>query len=237
MPKSLILALSLAAALSTQICAQEAAKPTVKALTPVLHKNTEHKIAKYTEQSKKGEAQLVFLGDSITEGWKDGGKKIWAEKFAPLNAVNFGIGGDRTEHVLYRLAQGNMDGLKPKLTVLMIGTNNTGHRNDPAAETAAGVKAIITELQKKSPDTKILLCAIFPRTDKPGALERNKEINALISKYADNSKVFYKDFGDKFLNEKGELTKDIMPDLLHLNEKGYQIWADSISEEVAKLMK
>ena len=129
----------------------------------------------FNEVSKKGEVQLVFLGDSITQGWEGNGKEAWAKTWAPLKAANFGIGGDRTEHVIWRLQNGNFDGIKPKLIVLMIGTNNTGHQGRPAAEhggvvytssaeqTAEGVKMILDILGKKLPETKVLLLGIFPR--------------------------------------------------------------------------
>ena len=150
--------------------AQDAAKPATNIATqPALHAGTEKHIESFNEISRKGEAALVFLGDSITQGWEGAGKAVWTATWAPLKAANFGIGGDRTEHVLWRLDHGNGDGLKPKLVVLMIGTNNTGHRKaeEPAADTAAGVKAIIDRLHSKFPDTKVLLLGIFPRGEKP----------------------------------------------------------------------
>ncbi len=104
------------------------------AIQPVLHPGTEKRHESFNEISKKGEAQLVFLGDSITHGWEGKGKAVWENHWAPLKAANFGIGGDRTEHVLWRLEHGNFDGLKPKAIVLMIGTNNTGHQGRPQKE-------------------------------------------------------------------------------------------------------
>ena len=104
------------------------------AVQPVLHPGTEKRHESFNVISKQGEAQLVFLGDSITHGWEGKGKAIWTKEWAPLKAANFGIGGDRTEHVLWRLEHGNFDGLKPKAIVLMIGTNNTGHQGRPQKE-------------------------------------------------------------------------------------------------------
>ncbi len=223
------------------------------ATTPALHEKTEGRINQFNEISKKGEAQLVFLGDSITQGWEAGGKvdkegqkqpgpkDIWDAAWGQYKPANFGIGGDRTEHVLWRLDNGNFDGLKPKLVVLMIGTNNTGHRKaeEPPQQTADGVKAIIDRLAKKCPDTKVLLLGIFPRGEKPEDKLRvhNAKINELLAKLADGKKVTYTDIGKKFLQEDGTLTKEIMPDLLHLSAKGYQIWADALKDQVAALMK
>lgn len=201
--------------------------------------------------SKKGEAQLVFLGDSITQGWEKNGKDVWAKTWEPLKAANFGIGGDRTEHVIWRLQNGNFDGIKPKLVVLMIGTNNTGHQGRPAAEhggvayassaeqTAEGVKMILDILNKKLPETKVLLLGIFPRgaTKDDAMRKQNIATNNLVSGFADNKRVFYMDIGNIFLKPDGTLPKEIMPDLLHLNATGYQMWADAIEGKVKELMK
>ncbi len=239
---------------------------------PVLHPGTEKRHESFNIISKKGEAELVFLGDSITHGWESKGKEVWEKYWAPLKAANFGIGGDRTEHVLWRLQNGNYDGLKPKLTVLMIGTNNTGHVNRPqkelvglaksvpasdvklndktqepegviyhctAEQTAEGVKQIIDTLKQKCPGMKILILGIFPRgADNSDPMRMQNTItNGLISKFADNSTVYYTDIGAKFLTPEGVLSKDIMPDLLHPNPKGYEIWAQAIEAQVKELMK
>ena len=201
--------------------------------------------------SKKGEAQLVFLGDSITQGWEGNGKEVWAKTWAPLKAANFGIGGDRTEHVIWRLQNGNFDGIKPKLVVLMIGTNNTGHQGRPAAEhggvayassaeqTAEGVKMILDILGKNLPEAKVLMLGIFPRgaTKEDAMRKQNVATNNLISGFADNKRVFYSDIGNTFLQPDGTLPKEIMPDLLHLSAQGYQMWADAIEGKVKELMK
>jgi lysophospholipase L1-like esterase len=221
------------------------------AIQPVLHPGTEKRHESFNEISKKGEAELVFLGDSITHGWDGKGKAVWDKTWAPLKAANFGIGGDRTEHVLWRLEHGNFDGLKPKEIVIMIGTNNTGHQGRPqkeinnevyhctAQQTADGVKAIIEHLQAKCPQAKILLLAIFPRgaNKEDKYRQQNEATNAIIKGYADNKNVYFMDIGDKFLEADGTLSKTIMPDLLHPNEKGYQIWADAIETKVKELLK
>jgi lysophospholipase L1-like esterase len=205
----------------------------------------------FNEVSKKGDGQLVFLGDSITEGWEKNGKEVWAKTWAPLKAANFGIGGDRTEHVIWRLQNGNFDGIKPKLVVLMIGTNNTGHEGRPIAEhggavyasspeqTAEGVKMILDILGKKLPETKVLLLGIFPRgaTKDDAMRKQNVATNNLISGFADGTHVFYMDIGNTFLKPDGTLPKEIMPDLLHLSPQGYQMWADAIEGKVKDLMK
>ena len=185
--------------------------------------------------AKEGKTDLVFLGDSITAGW--GGKKeIWDKAFGMYRPANFGIGGDRTQHVLWRITNGELDGIKPKAAVLMIGTNNSG--GDPADGIAKGVTKIVETIRAKLPDTKILLLAVFPRGEKANPQrEKLKEVNTTIAKLDDGKSVFYLDIGDKFLQPDGTLTKEIMPDFLHLSAKGYQIWADSIAAKLAELMK
>ncbi len=185
---------------------------------------------------KEGNVDLVFIGDSITQGWEGRGKDVWKEFYGNRNAVNLGIGGDRTQHVIWRLQNGNLEGITPKLAVIMIGTNNAS-TNKPE-EIAEGIKAIIKELQTRTPSTKILLLAVFPRGANAEDPRRqvNEKTNAIIAKYADGDKVHFLDIGPKFLETDGTLTKEMMPDLLHLNEKSYRIWAESIEPSVAKLM-
>jgi len=183
--------------------------------------------------AKQGGWELVFLGDSITHGWEGAGKQVWAEHFGAYKALNLGYGGDRTEHVLWRLQNGELDGYQPKLLILMIGTNNTGHR--PAAQetpqdTADGIRAILDLIAKKSPSTKVLLLGIFPRSAKPADAPRarNSRVNELIKAYADGTRVIYMDLGPQMLETDGTLTPEMMPDLLHPKEKGYRIWAQAV---------
>ncbi len=190
----------------------------------------------FNARVKQGNVDLLFIGDSITQGWEGNGKDAWAKHFTPRNAVNLGIGGDRTQHVLWRLDNGNIEGVKPKLAVIMIGTNNA--RSNKPEETAAGVTAIVTKLREKLPEMKILLLAIFPReADSNGQLRQtNTKVNEQIAKLADGKMIEYLDIGPKFLAEDGTLSKDIMPDLLHLSVKGYEIWAEAIEPHVARMM-
>ncbi|MFQ5731164.1 MAG: platelet-activating factor acetylhydrolase IB subunit [Planctomycetaceae bacterium] len=184
----------------------------------------------------KGHVDLVFIGDSITHGWEGRGRKVWQKYYGKRNAVNLGIGGDRTQHVIWRLQNGNLKGISPKLAVIMIGTNNAGS-NSPR-QIADGVTEIVNIIRKKTPKTKILLLATFPR-GKDGNDKRrqvNERSNAIVAKLADEKSVFYLDIGKKFLQDDGVLPRDIMPDLLHPNQKGYEIWAKAIEPSVKKLM-
>lgn len=204
----------------------------------------------FVEIAKQGGVNVLFVGDSITDAWRNanperGGKAVWDREFAPLGAANFGIGGDRTQHVLWRLQNGELNGIKPKAVVLMIGTNNTGFepggtapRNSPA-EVAAGVTAIVKTLRTQLPDTKILLLAIFPRGEKPDHPQRQQvnEINATIAKLGDGKNVRYLDISKKFLQPDGSISKEVMHDFLHFGEKGYEIWAAAIKAPLAAMMK
>jgi lysophospholipase L1-like esterase len=201
----------------------------------------------FVKRAKEGNVDVLFLGDSITQGWEGAGKDAWKENFEKLKPANFGIGGDRTEHVLWRLTEGKeLEGITPKVCVMMIGTNTTGANT--AAEIASGVKAIIAELHKQRPDMKVLLLGVFPRSGKGNPKEATQidakdlqpkigEINQIISKYDDGKKVFYLDIGKSFLDKDGNLPREIMPDFLHLSPKGYQLWAGAIKEKLAALLK
>lgn len=192
---------------------------------------------KLAEKAAMKSVDLVFLGDSITQGWEEEGHVFWDEYYGSLNALNLGFNGDRTEHVLWRLAHGAVDDIDPKLLVLLIGTNNTGHRQDTPAETALGIQQILQLLSEKLPNTNILLLAIFPRSAKPTQKLRvlNDEVNRLIQPYADGEKVIYLDINACFLDDRGCVTPDIMSDYLHLNSPQYRVWANAVSSYILPL--
>jgi len=193
--------------------------------------------ARKVAEAKKGGHELVFIGDSITHGFEHGGKEVWDQYYAPRKALNLGYSGDRTQHVLYRLQRGEFDGVPPKVAVLMIGTNNTGHTMQDPAETAGGIRQILDLIADRSPETKILLLGIFPRGEKPDdAMRRNNEaVNALAAKFADGDRVQYLDVAKSFLAEDGTLLKSLMPDLLHPNTEGYRLWARAIEDKLCAL--
>lgn len=182
-------------------------------------------------------AKVLFIGDSITQGWEGEGKDVWAKYYAHRNAVNLGIGGDRTQHVLWRLDNGNIDGLKPKAAVLMIGTNNSNGEDNTPEQIADGVTAIVKKLREKLPETKILLLAIFPRSENLTA-QRGKlaMINQVIRRQADDKNVFWVDFGHRFLNDDGTMPRSLMPDFLHLSRTGYEIWAEAIEDQLSSIV-
>ena len=190
----------------------------------------------FNERVKQGNVDLLLIGDSITQGWEGSGKAAWAKFYTPRNAVNLGIGGDRTQHVLWRLDHGNIDNISPKAAVLMIGTNNSG--NNTSEQIADGVQAIVAKLRSKLPQTKILVLAIFPRGATVDDTRRkvNVAANARIAKLADDQMIHFLDIGSKFLAEDGSLSKEVMPDLLHLNEKSYTTWAEAIEPKLKELL-
>jgi lysophospholipase L1-like esterase len=236
---ALFVALGFSAVTTARLQAQD--NPAAK---PLNRDNDRHK--QFLKIVAQGDADVIFLGDSITQGWEGAGKKAWAKTFAPMKAVNLGIGGDQTGHVLWRITEGKeLEPIKPKVAVIMIGTNNTGR--DSAEQIAGGIKAIIDELRKQKPEMKILLLGVFPRgggvkkedtAAPPEKLNpKIKQINERIEKFADGKMVFYKDIGAKFLESDGSLSKKVMPDLLHLSPEGYDRWAAAIKDDVMKLMK
>jgi len=191
----------------------------------------------FNERVRQGNVDLIFVGDSITQGWEGAGKEVWAKHYGSRNAVNLGIGGDRTEHVLWRLDHGNVDGIAPKAAVVMIGTNNSGGDRNNAGEIVDGVTAVIETLRAKLPQTKILLLGIFPRGERFND-QRGKilQVNQTIQKLDDGHSVFYIDIGHRFLERDGSLSREILPDFLHLSSRGYEIWAAAIEAELARML-
>lgn len=179
---------------------------------------------------------LVFMGDSITHGWEGGGKEVWQQYYSARKPLNLGIGGDRTQHVLWRLENGNLDGLQPKLCVLMIGTNNSN--SDSGADIADGIMAILRKLRHEQPQMHILLLDIFPRgADAEDHLRKiNDAANRLLQLVGDDPMIELFDLAPVYLQEDGTLPTSVMPDLLHPQEEGYQMWAAAIEERVAALL-
>jgi beta-glucosidase len=187
------------------------------------------------EQTRAAQFDVAFVGDSITQGWESDGRATWDEQFAPLRSANFGFSGDRTQHVLWRLQNGEIVGAKPKVVVVMIGTNNLGD-NTPA-ETADGVVEIVNTLLART-DAKVLLLGIFPRADNPENRFRVAAAAATTQFWnrSDHPRLTKLNIGSHFLRSDGSLRTMLMPDLLHLNANGYSIWAKAILPTVKKLL-
>jgi lysophospholipase L1-like esterase len=214
--------------------------PPNAAVIPALAPPFEAKHQANLAVAKQGDAELLLMGDSITDFWRNAegpfaGKPVLDKHFGQWKIANFGIAGDTTQGVLYRLQNGEGKGFSPRAIMLMIGTNNTARNT--AAEIAEGVGAVVLELQRDFPQAKILLLGVFPR-GRPNDPVRATiaDINRSIAKLHDGNKVHYLDIGAQFLDATGTIQPDIMSDLLHPGPKGYEIWAQAVKEPLTKLM-
>jgi len=181
------------------------------------------------------QVDVLFVGDSITAGWD---WSIWEKNFKPLNAANFGIGGDNTGNVLWRLQHGAIGNIQPKLIVLLIGVNNVGGLQESPEQAAAGVTKVVKQLQLAWPNSKILLNAVFPFDQAASSDNRSKvkTLNKIIAKLGDNKTIFYKDYGPLLLQKDGSIAPEIMADFLHPTPKGYQVWADAMTPDIHQLL-
>jgi len=179
---------------------------------------------------------VLFVGDSITAGWD---WSIWEKNFKPLKAANFGIGGDNTGNVLWRLQHGAIGNIQPKLIVLLIGVNNIGGMQESPEQAATGVTKVVQQLQLAWPNSKILLNAVFPFDQTPDSDNRSKvkKLNKIIAKLGDNNIIFFKDYGPLLLQKDGSISPDIMADFLHPTPKGYQVWADAMTPDIQQLLQ
>lgn len=200
--------------------------------------------AKKKEIAEKGGSKVVFFGDSITHFWESTGKTQWQKYFAgaPYNAIQLGFSGDRTEHVLWRIDNGELDGYEAKAVVLMIGTNNTGHfpfEEEPPIDTILGIKAILERIAIHQPKARVILNPIFPRGANPSdpSRIRNAIVNKEIMKFADGRRVIWCDFSSQFLLPDGTLSKEIVPDLLHPGPMGYELWANALMPVINRVLE
>lgn len=201
-----------------------------------------NKLAKLGHQARMGlgeeanKVDVLYIGDSIVQKFEKEGRKVWAHYYRPRKTINLGISGDRTEHVLWRLENGNIAGLEPKLAIIQIGQNNGGHNTEQ--EIFDGVVAIVDYLKKEIPNMKILLLAVFFRGHKPNP-ERDlfKAVNTqLARKYSDSSDVTFMDINSLFVKPDGTIPASLFPDYEHPSEKGYMVWCDAIESTVATLL-
>lgn len=176
---------------------------------------------------------IVFDGDSIMNRWETTGREIWSQRYA-ATAADFGIEGDRVENVLWRLSKGQVDGVDPKVVVLMIGTNNSG--KNKADEIAEGIEQLVAEYEKRCPHAHIILFGIFPRGQNANDGGRRKvaAVNEKIKSLDDEKRVTYIDIGSKMIEADGTISTSMMPDFVHPTFKGYQMWADAIQPIVDK---
>ncbi len=223
--------LTLAGALLLMIClAPVQALSQNTALIPAPVAQGRH--AEFLESARQGGIDCLLMGDSITDWWRRAGLAVYEENFEPLNCANFGIAADRTQGVLWRFANGELDGYTPRLMMLMIGSNNLrfiGPPNTPE-EIAMAIAAIVTRFRAKFPEAKVLLLGVFPRGVEPTDPLREpiRQINSIISALDDGEYVRFMDIGDRFLQPDGSISVEVMADGLHPTERGYEIWADAV---------
>jgi beta-glucosidase len=181
---------------------------------------------------RKKQAEVVIVGDSIVEGWDN---VVWEEFYAPQHALRMGIGGDRTQQVLWRIDHGELDGLKPRVLVLLIGTNNIGADGATPETIAKGIGKIVDKVKRKLPETKVLLVGVLPREERADAPIRRevRAINALIADLDDGARVRFVDIGAKFLEPGGSVSREVLRDFLHPTAKGYRIFAEAIAPTLA----
>ena len=185
----------------------------------------------------QGQADVIFLGDSITQAWEVEGKEVWAKYYSPRHALNLGIGSDRTQHVLWRLDHGHLAGLKPKVVVVLIGVNNIPDETNTPAMVLEGVTAVVQKLRTKLPETKIILLGIFPfHEDFHPQRAKALQVNQALHKLDDGQWVHFLDFGHLFIQPDGRISKDTMPDFVHLTPAGYRLWAEAMESKLAELL-
>jgi lysophospholipase L1-like esterase len=195
--------------------------------------------AELQAKAKQGRIDIYFEGDSITRRWgaTDYPKLLenWNENFFGWNAANFGWGADSVQNILWRLQDGELDGVNPKVIVLLAGTNDIGYRPPPEGDSAKvdhitkGIEAVLEAMREKAPEATIILMGIFPRNDNMRALPTIRKINLNLEKLADGKAVRYLNINDRLADPGGVLYEGMMdPDKLHPAVKGYQVWADAL---------
>ena len=203
--------------------AASAARPRAVVPAPRSDLHSRQRRLRFRERARRGGAEVALVGDSITEAWSYAGRPVFDRVFEKRQAVNLGINGDRTEHVLGRL-EADLDGFRPRVVVLMIGTNNLGH--DPVDHIVAGVGEIVGELHRLRPDAEVVLVAVTPRgatVDAPSRVAV-RALNAALAPAAESWDVTWVDAGPALLEPDGVLSPALAPDALHFSTQGYERW-------------
>jgi (4-O-methyl)-D-glucuronate---lignin esterase len=213
--------------------------------TPRTDANSRLAHAQLVAKAKAGGIDLYFLGDSITRRWGCTDPQWsellanWKKNFFGWNAANFGWGADGIQHMLWRIQNGELDGVNPKVIVILAGTNNVGNQpgsDEKVVDILKGFRALIATCRDKAPDAKIILTAIFPRNDNPAVLPEIRRINDELAKLADGETVFYLNINDRLANSDGILFDGMTVDKLHLSARGCQVWADGLRPLLSKFL-
>jgi lysophospholipase L1-like esterase len=222
------------------------------AVVPAVHKNVAIIAGKHRTQrtddvmqfakEHPGNYDIEFIGDSITEGWEGNGSNVWQEFYGNRKCINMGVHGDGTQNVLWRFNNGELDGIKARVAVVMIGTNNTGTNKDGTetctdADILEGATAVVQQIRSRQPETKIILLGIFPRGPTFSA-QRGKllQVNQALARLDDGKDIFYIDFGSQLIENDGSISQSMMKDYLHPGEAGYKIWANATEPKLKELL-
>lgn len=201
--------------------------------------------AQLLRKARQGRIDVYFIGDSITRRWGTSDPQYrellanWNQNFFGWNAANFGWGADKIQNILWRLQNGELDGVHPKVIVVLAGTNNVGSEpgdEEQVADIADGIRAILAVCQDKAPNAVIIVTAIFPRNDNMAVMPTIRQINERIAKLADGKRVRYLNVNHKLADEDGKLFDGMMGDKLHPTVKGYQVWADGLKPILTELL-
>jgi lysophospholipase L1-like esterase len=229
------LALLAAVSASSASAAPDSPSPRVDTNSALAHEQLLNK-------TRQGRIDVYFLGDSITRRWgaTDYPEFLahWKQSFHGRNAADFGWGADQTQNILWRITNGELDGVNPKVIVLLAGTNNIGAnpKPDTAVGTAKGIEAIIKTCKAKAPGATVILMAIFPRNDSELSNGAINETNGLIAKLADGKTVRFLDINDQLADKNGKLFEGMTVDKLHLSLNGYEVWAKNLKPILTELL-
>ena len=223
--------LSLLFAIGAVAAAVSPARAQNTAIVPAPFQEERHQA--FVQEARAGGIECLLMGDSITDWWRRAGLAVYEANFGGLDCANFGIAGDRTQGVLWRMQNGELDGYSPKLMMLMIGTNNLSGRNatpNTPAQIAMGIATIVNTFRIRFPEAKVLLLGVFPRGAEPTNAYREsiRQINALIASLDDGEHVRFMDIGERFLQPDGSISVEVMADGLHPTARGYEIWAEAV---------
>jgi len=196
------------------------------------------RVQQINREVRNRQPELVLLGDSIIYGWKFAGRSVWRRHFGAVNTLNLGVDRDEIGHVLWRIQHGNLDGLKPRVVVLLVGTNNVGRRDHSAAQVAGGIEVVVGELRRRLPGSRVLLMGILPSRRRLGPRRAKiRRINQLLAHLADGKSVWFLDLSPRLLTPRRELERRVSHDGLHLTSAGYAAWAEAMASSLDRLLR
>lgn len=188
-------------------------------------------------QAKEKQPPVIFLGDSITDGWNGEGRSVWEKEIAPFHAINFGMGANRIEHLLWQVQHSALGtDYQPRLAVVLIGANNI-FKIHSIVDIEGGMKSLLDDLRTRAPKMKVLVQGVFPTGRQPGLRRlETKEINRRFARLCDGKQVIFFDFGDHLLTKEGVIPPEVSADATHLTAKGYEIWAENVVPKLKELL-